>query len=91
MSFARCADVSLDSGFGILSAAKIASQSVRLLVTLLPTDEDEVNATPHGLAHIQKGLLWAQRARQERVCLRTSGIAANVQWLLTTPINATFL
>ncbi len=92
---ARCNDVSLELGLGILHVGKTASQSVRLLVTLLPTDEDEVTAMPDSAT---MGLRISRKVRcglhaQDTTAgiFNTAGIAASVQWVMPAPVNATFL
>jgi len=93
--FARCADVSLDSDLGVLMARTQVVAAVRLLVRILPVEEDEAVAVP------DPGQVGLRVTRQARCALRTedeatyalkaAGLSVSVQWLATAPAGSVFL
>ena len=93
--FARCADVAFNKELGVTTNKGKGVAAVRLLVRVMAPAEDEVVATPdptnQGFRVCRRAQCCLRKDGAETIYeLKTAGMAASVQWLMTAPPDSCF-
>ena len=93
--FARCADVAFNKELGVTTNKGMGVAAVRLLVRVMEAAEDEVVATPdptnHGFRVCRRVKCGLRKDGPEAIYeIKTAGMAASVQWLMTAPPDSCF-